>query len=80
MTMVRTIKLYKVPDLPLTPGLRAMTSKDVPAVVPLLNNYLAGFKLAQVFDEEEAAHWCVQARICVAVRRSDFFLALFDKL
>lgn len=57
MTMVRTIKLYKVPDLPLTPGLRAMTAKDVPAVVPLLNNYLEGFKLAQVFDEEEAAHW-----------------------
>ncbi|MEW5315763.1 MAG: hypothetical protein WDW38_007169 [Sanguina aurantia] len=57
MTMVRTIKLYKVPDVPLTPGLRAMTARDVPAVVPLLNKYLAGFKLAQVFDEEEAAHW-----------------------
>ncbi|MEW5306326.1 MAG: hypothetical protein WDW36_008796 [Sanguina aurantia] len=57
MTMVRTLKLYKVPEAPLTPGLRAMTAKDVAAVVPLLNTYLAGFKLAQVFDEEEAAHW-----------------------
>lgn len=30
MTMARTMKLYKLPDQPLTPGLRPMTRDDVP--------------------------------------------------
>lgn len=36
MTMARTIKLYKLPDKPETPGLRPMEEKDVPQVPCLL--------------------------------------------
>lgn len=32
MTMARTLKLYKLPDVPQTPGLRQMEAKDVPQV------------------------------------------------
>ena len=32
MTMARTLKLYKLPDAPVTPGLRPMTAADVPQV------------------------------------------------
>lgn len=32
MTMARTLKLYKLPDQPVTPGLRQMQPKDVPQV------------------------------------------------
>lgn len=32
MTMARTLKLYKLPDQPATPGLRQMEDKDVPQV------------------------------------------------
>lgn len=33
MTMARTIKLYKQPDQPATPGLRPMEDRDVPQVL-----------------------------------------------
>lgn len=56
MTMARTIKLYKLPDAPLTAGVRELQLSDIPAVTALLNDYLAGFKLAQVFKEDELAH------------------------
>jgi hypothetical protein len=32
MTMARTLKLYRLPDQPQTPGLRQMENKDVPQV------------------------------------------------
>lgn len=32
MTMARTLKLYKLPDVPQTPGLRQMEGRDVPQV------------------------------------------------
>lgn len=57
MTMQRTIKLYKLPDAPLTPGFRQMTKKDVPQAFKLLENYLKGFKLTPIFSEEEFKHW-----------------------
>jgi glycylpeptide N-tetradecanoyltransferase len=57
MTMARTIKLYKLPDLPVTPGIRPLEPKDVPQVTVMLNKYLSNFRLTQVFDEEEVAHW-----------------------
>ncbi|GAX73599.1 hypothetical protein CEUSTIGMA_g1050.t1 [Chlamydomonas eustigma] len=57
MTMARTIKLYKLPDEPLTPGLRPIKQEDVPQVTDLLNKYLAKFRITQVFDEQEVAHW-----------------------
>jgi glycylpeptide N-tetradecanoyltransferase len=58
MTMARTIKFYKLPDQPVTPGIRPMEPSDVPQVHKLLNNYLARYKLAQVLSEDEVAHWC----------------------
>jgi hypothetical protein len=58
MTMARTIKFYKLPEEPLTPGLRPMEPKDVPQVRSLLNTYLERYKLAPTFSEEEVAHWC----------------------
>lgn len=38
-------------------GLRAMESKDVPAVAALLKKYLARFELAPEFSEKEIDHW-----------------------
>ena len=32
MTMARTLKLYKLPDKPKTPGIRALQKKDIPQV------------------------------------------------
>ena len=40
MTMARTIKLYKLPTKPVTPGFRAMIPEDMPAVHKLLTEYL----------------------------------------
>ncbi len=57
MTLARTIKLYKLPPLPSTPGLRPMRVSDVPQVAELLNTYLAKYKLAPVMNQEEVAHW-----------------------
>lgn len=57
MTMARTIRLYKLPAEPATPGLRPMTAADVPAVTQLLNGYLARYKLTQHFSQEEVSHW-----------------------
>lgn len=59
MTMMRTIKLYKVADKPTLPGFRQMTVADVKQVHALLNTYLQKFALAPVFEEEEIAHWLV---------------------
>merc|ERR1712096_45698 len=56
MTMARTIKLYKLPDEPQVPGLRAMEAKDVPRVTQLLATYLEKFALAPVFTEADVAH------------------------
>ncbi|CAL1413978.1 unnamed protein product [Linum trigynum] len=57
MTMSRTIKLYKLPDSPVTPGFRKMELRDVPAVTRLLRNYLAQFVVAPDFDEDDVEHW-----------------------
>jgi glycylpeptide N-tetradecanoyltransferase len=57
MTMARMQKLYKLPDAPLTPGLRLMEEKDVDAVHQLLTQYLTRFKLSIFFSKEEVAHW-----------------------
>lgn len=47
MTMARTLKLYKLPDAPATPRLREATPADAPQLVPLINTYLARFRLTQ---------------------------------
>ncbi|CDY54386.1 BnaC09g53700D [Brassica napus] len=57
MTMSRTIKLYKLPEAPVTPGFRKMELLDVPAVTRLLRNYLSQFGVATDFDENDVEHW-----------------------
>lgn len=57
MTMQRTIKLYRLPEQPKTPGFRQLTRADCPQVAKLLNNYLAKFKLKPHYTEDEFAHW-----------------------
>jgi glycylpeptide N-tetradecanoyltransferase len=57
MTMQRTIKLYKLPDQPKTPGFRQITAKDITKAFKLLSGYLEKFDLAPIFDEEEFTHW-----------------------
>jgi len=57
MTMSRTIKLYQLPQEPVTKGLRPIENKDIPQALALLNNHLKKFKLVQEFHEEEFGHW-----------------------
>lgn len=57
MTLARTIKLYKLPENPVTPGLRQLRKEDCPAACKLLNDYLSKFKLYMQFDLEDFEHW-----------------------
>ncbi|TYI48235.1 hypothetical protein E1A91_D13G232800v1 [Gossypium mustelinum] len=57
MTMSRTIKLYKLPDSPVTPGFRKMELRDVLAATRLLRNYLSQFVVSPDFDENDVQHW-----------------------
>ncbi|KAK5638730.1 hypothetical protein RI129_013025 [Pyrocoelia pectoralis] len=57
MTMQRTLKLYKLPDQPKTPGFRKMTLADVPKAHKVLQDYLKRFDLAPQFSEEDFTHW-----------------------
>ena len=45
MTMVRTLKLYALPDQPATKGVRALKEEDVPSCCAKLNAYLRRYKL-----------------------------------
>ncbi|XP_054948414.1 glycylpeptide N-tetradecanoyltransferase 2 isoform X8 [Pan paniscus] len=57
MTLQRTMKLYRLPDVTKTSGLRPMEPKDIKSVRELINTYLKQFHLAPVMNEEEVAHW-----------------------
>jgi len=57
MTIARTIKLYKLPDVPQLPGIREMKQQDVPSATKLLNKYLEKFSLRSIFEEGEFEHW-----------------------
>ncbi|KAL2921511.1 Glycylpeptide N-tetradecanoyltransferase 1 [Bienertia sinuspersici] len=57
MTMNRTIRLYKLPESPVTPGFRKMELRDVPAVTRLLRGYLSQFAVATDFNEDDVEHW-----------------------
>jgi glycylpeptide N-tetradecanoyltransferase len=57
LTLSATVKLYSLPEKPLTPGLRPLEQRDVPAATVLLNTYLRSFHLAVEFSEAEFAHW-----------------------
>eukprot|EP00271_Cylindrocystis_brebissonii_P023358 TRINITY_DN965_c1_g1_i1.p1 TRINITY_DN965_c1_g1~~TRINITY_DN965_c1_g1_i1.p1 ORF type:complete len:454 (-),score=92.06 TRINITY_DN965_c1_g1_i1:1353-2714(-) len=56
MTMNRTIKLYRLPEETVTPGLRQMERRDVPAVFRLLTEYLSQFAVAPFLSEDEIEH------------------------
>ncbi|PIO64967.1 Myristoyl-CoA:protein N-myristoyltransferase domain protein [Teladorsagia circumcincta] len=56
MTMARTIKLYKLPDAPVTTALRPLEKKDVSSAWKLLSEYLKQFSLAPVFTKKEFEH------------------------
>lgn len=57
MTMQRTLKLYKLPEKPNTPGFRQFRKSDTTKAHALLAKYLDKFDLAPVFSEEEFRHW-----------------------
>ncbi|KAK9815189.1 hypothetical protein WJX73_010437 [Symbiochloris irregularis] len=57
MTMARTLKLYKLPEATVTPGLRPLTKADVPQVAALMSRYLSKFQLAPRFTEAEVEHY-----------------------
>lgn len=57
MTMQRTLKLYKLPDQPKTPGFRKLVAADIPKAHKLLKEYLERFNLLPVFTLEEFRHW-----------------------
>ncbi|KAL8560348.1 Glycylpeptide N-tetradecanoyltransferase 2 [Nucella lapillus] len=59
MTMQRTLKLYKLPDTPRTPGFRKFTPADVQEAYNLLTKYMQKFDLAPQFSEEEFRHWFI---------------------
>jgi glycylpeptide N-tetradecanoyltransferase len=68
------IRKYAVPRMVRVPGFRAMEAKDVAQVTVKLNAALEKFRVAQVFSEEEAAHWFVPRPGVVAsyvVERND---------
>lgn len=57
MTMSRAIKLYKLSNSTVTPGLRKMELPDVPGVTNLLRNYLSKFIVAPDFSDADIDHW-----------------------
>ncbi|CAK1601994.1 unnamed protein product [Parnassius mnemosyne] len=59
MTMQRTLKLFKLPDLPKTIGFRKLELQDCDKALKLLNDYLKKFDLAPIFSEEDFKHWFV---------------------
>ncbi|XP_059173165.1 glycylpeptide N-tetradecanoyltransferase 2-like [Physella acuta] len=59
MTMQRTLKLYKLPDKPKTPGFRKLQPDDVPQAYKLLTSFMQRYQLAPLFNEEEFRHWFI---------------------
>merc|ERR1711924_84979 len=57
MTMARTIKLYKVPEVPQLPGIRELEKKDMGKVFELVSAYLKKFPLHPEFTKAELEHW-----------------------
>ncbi|XP_046710513.1 glycylpeptide N-tetradecanoyltransferase 1b [Silurus meridionalis] len=57
MTLQRALKLYRLPEISKTAGLRLMTLADVPKVQDLLRDYLKDFYLLPILNKEETQHW-----------------------
>ena len=52
MTLTRTIKLYSLPEAPVTPGLRPMRESDCEVCQTKLNDFLSKFAVApQVWSD-----------------------------
>lgn len=56
-TPQRQIMKYRLPSTTDVAGTRPLKRDDIPKVMPLLKKYLDRMQMAQVFDEEEFAHW-----------------------
>lgn len=71
MTMARAVKLYKLPDEPKNATFQPMLPEHTAQAYKLLDSYLATFKLAPNFTEEEFTHWfmprdgIVQSFVCL---------------
>jgi len=59
MTMQRHLKLYKLPEVTKTPGIREFRATDVEAVTELLNNFLQRFDLTPIFTSADVLHWFI---------------------
>jgi len=57
MTLARTIRLYQLPPVPATPGIRKLEERDCVAAQKLLMEYLPKFKLFMRFNVDEFKHW-----------------------
>ncbi|KAL7857110.1 hypothetical protein SRHO_G00160090 [Serrasalmus rhombeus] len=57
MTLQRALKLNRLPETTKTSGLRLMALEDIPRVQTLLNEYLRGFHLFPILNQEEVQHW-----------------------
>jgi len=57
MTTTRTIKLYALPDAPVTRGLRQLREADCEVCCEKLNEFLSQFILAPRFSLPEFKHW-----------------------
>jgi glycylpeptide N-tetradecanoyltransferase len=57
MTMARTIKLFTLKPHTATPGIRPLTSADVPATCELLKRHVSQFEMRIDYDEADFAHW-----------------------
>ncbi|KAK0421404.1 hypothetical protein QR680_015217 [Steinernema hermaphroditum] len=57
MTLQRTIKLYKLPDAPKTPGLIQMEERHLDAAFNLLTEHLKLYDLVPIYTREEFAHF-----------------------
>mmetsp|Transcript_21067 Transcript_21067/g.35157 ORF Transcript_21067/g.35157 Transcript_21067/m.35157 type:complete len:449 (+) Transcript_21067:48-1394(+) len=56
MTMARTIKLYSLPEVTSTPGLRPAEPRDMERVTQLLNSYLSKYSIAPELSLQEVVH------------------------
>ena len=57
MTLQRALKMYKLPEKPLTPGLRKFKPTDGKAVCDGLNLFLSKYNLHPNFSESDVIHW-----------------------
>ena len=63
MTMMRTIKLYALPDKPQVAGFRKMTDADCEVCCHKLNAKLRNYKLAPQFTLADFKHWILTSSV-----------------